>query len=109
MPIVFVVDGDRVLTAVDQKPKRSRALRRLDNIRSNPRVAVLADEFNEDWSRLWWARGDGVAEVLDPARPESDRALDLLVDRYSQYRDERPRGPVISISVHRWSGWSAGG
>jgi len=106
VPVTFAVEGDRVLVAVDGKPKRTRRLRRLRNIRENPRVAVLADVFDpEDWSRLWWVRADGTARVLDA--PELLAGpLDLLAARYRQYRDARPAGPVIEITVERWLGWS---
>ena len=60
VPIVFAVDGDTIYTAVDGKPKRSRQLQRLANIAAHPRVTVLADRYDEDWSQLWWVRADGV-------------------------------------------------
>jgi PPOX class probable F420-dependent enzyme len=105
VPVTFTVDGDHVYTAVDHKPKRDRDLKRLRNIRSNPRVAVLADHYTDDWARLWWVRADGTAGILtDPA--EMAGPIDLLVRRYRQYREHRPEGPVIAISVHRWSGWT---
>src|SRR5919204_723082 len=86
VPFCFVLDGDDVLSAVDAKPKRTTRLRRLDNVRVNPSVSVLVDHYEEDWTRLWWVRLDGRAEVLeDGAR--SERALGLLSDKYSQYRE----------------------
>ena len=60
VPIAFACVDDVVWSAVDDKPKRTRALRRLDNVRANPRVALLADHYDEDWSALWWVRADGV-------------------------------------------------
>ena len=62
VPITFAVDGDVIWSAVDDKPKRSRELKRLANIRSNPAVSVLADHYDDDWTRLWWVRADGTAE-----------------------------------------------
>jgi PPOX class probable F420-dependent enzyme len=101
----FAVDGDRLYTAVDAKPKRTRDLKRLRNIHANPHVAVLADHYDDDWSRLWWVRADATAEILqDPdamARP-----IALLRERYRQYRETPPEGPVIAISVERWTGWA---
>ena len=104
VPMVFALAGDTIYHAVDHKPKRTTALRRIANLRFDPRVSVLVDEFDEDWSRLWWARADGVGRVLAPGHAE---ALGLLAARYSQYRDRPPEGPVIAIDVQRWSGWSA--
>lgn len=101
--VTFAVEGDTVWTAVDQKPKRTRALRRLANIEANPQVALLADRYEDDWERLWWARADGTARLHDAA----PHALELLRSRYAQYRDDPPAGPFIEVAVERWSGWSA--
>jgi len=102
----FAVDGDRVYTAVDAKPKSTRDLKRVRNIRADPRVAVLADHYEDDWSRLWWVRADATAEIVeDPAAME--RPIALLRERYRQYRETPPEGPVIAISVERWTGWAS--
>jgi PPOX class probable F420-dependent enzyme len=106
VPITFAVDGDQIYTAVDHKPKRSRDLKRLHNIREDPQVAVLADHYDDDWARLWWVRCDGRATVLTGDSAMSG-PVRLLVDRYEQYRQTPPAGPVIMISVERWTGWSA--
>ena len=107
VPIVFALDGDRVYHAVDHKPKRTTKLRRLDNIAANPRVAVLVDAYDDaDWSRLWWARADGVARVLQGGA-DARAAVALLSDRYPQYRAAPPCGPVVAIDVEHWTGWSA--
>jgi len=108
VPIVFALDGDVVYSAVDAKPKRTTALRRLENVRRNPRVALLADHYDDaDWDALWWVRADGGARVLDAQEPEARRALELLAGRYAQYRAAPPRGPVLAVAVERWSGWRA--
>jgi PPOX class probable F420-dependent enzyme len=108
VPIVFALAGDTLYSAVDHKPKRTTALRRLDNVRDNPRVAVLADHYEDDWSALWWVRADGTGRVLDAGAPEAERAIDALAERYAQYGASRPDGPVLAIAVERWSGWRAG-
>jgi PPOX class probable F420-dependent enzyme len=108
VPMVFVVVGDTIYSAVDAKPKRSTALRRLANVAENPRVAVLVDHYDEDWTALWWVRADGVGRVLQVAESAEARdAVGQLVDRYSQYRNQPPGGPVLAVDVDRWSGWSA--
>ena len=78
VPIVFAVDADRVYSAVDGKPKRTWALRRLANITVNPNVAVLVDHYADDWSTLWWARADGTARVVGPDTSEGKYAIALL-------------------------------
>ena len=105
VPFCFALSGETLVTAVDQKPKRSRDLKRIANIRANPRVAVLAHSYSEDWSMLWWVRLDGTAEI-DEQGSQRDVAVDLLVDKYEQYRQARPAGAVITIAIERWQGWS---
>jgi PPOX class probable F420-dependent enzyme len=109
VPMVFALAGETIYSAVDQKPKRTTALRRLANVAVNPRVAVLADHYDDDWRELWWVRADGTGRVLDPGAGETRAAIDLLAERYEQYRGDPPAGPVLAIDVERWSGWSAAG
>jgi PPOX class probable F420-dependent enzyme len=107
VPIAFAVAGDTIYSAVDAKPKRTRVLRRLANVRENPAVSLLVDHWDEeDWERLWWARADGAGRVLDPADPEAARAAGLLRERYPRQRDA---GQVLAVDVARWSGWAADG
>lgn len=104
VPIVFAVDDDRIYSAVDQKPKRTAALRRLTNVQANPAVSVLVDHYDDDWSKLWWVRADGRGRVLASDDLEARRAVALLRQRYPQ---QRAAGAVLAVDVERWSGWSA--
>jgi PPOX class probable F420-dependent enzyme len=105
VPIAFAVAGDTVYSAVDAKPKRSRALRRLANVRANPAVSLLVDHWDEeDWDRLWWVRADGRGRVLDPGEGEARRAVELLRERYPRQRAD---GEVLAVAVERWRGWTA--
>ena len=104
--MTFCVSGDMIYSAVDAKPKSSRNLKRVRNIRAEPRVAVLADHYETDWTRLWWVRADGWAEIID--NPEAMAGpIRQLKDRYESYLHHPPEGPVIAIRVDRWIGWSA--
>jgi PPOX class probable F420-dependent enzyme len=107
VPITFALDGDTLYTAVDHKPKRTTRLRRLENVAANPRVSVLADHYEDDWSKLWWAHADGMARIAEPGASEHERGISALAARYPQYVEERPSDSVIVISVSRWSGWRA--
>lgn len=104
VPFVFVATGERtLLSAVDAKPKRSRNLRRIENIRRDPRVTVLAHHYDdEDWSQLWWVRAEGTATITESSPPGSDQ----LQGRYPQYSGQ-DLGPWIVIEVHHLTGWQA--
>jgi len=105
VPIVFVVTGDVVWSAVDGKPKSTRALKRLANIAVNPAVSVLVDHYDDDWSQLWWVRADGTAQVVEVGEPGTDEALDALAAKYPQHAADRPAGPLVRVAVTRWTAW----
>jgi PPOX class probable F420-dependent enzyme len=105
VPCCFAVDGGRVVTAVDAKPKSTTALRRLDNVRANPSVALLVDHYDDaDWSQLWWVRVDGTARVVDGVA-EREAALAALAAKYPQYRETPPPGPVVVVEPTAWRSW----
>jgi len=107
VPVVFAMDGERIHLAVDSKPKRSEELARVSNLRRDPRCSLLVHGYDEDWTRLWWARADGRATVTDAA-PGLERTFALLRDRYPQYgQGTRAIGPAMVVEILRWSSWSA--
>lgn len=106
VPIVFAAKEDRILTPIDHKPKRTLRVQRLVNIAHEPRVTVLIDYYDDDWTRLWWVRADGVATVLESTDPRHSQAAALLATRYRQYREHPIEGPIIDIAVTNWSSWS---
>jgi PPOX class probable F420-dependent enzyme len=106
VPIVFAIDGDHLYTAVDHKPKSTTRLARLENIAANPQVSVLAQHYNDDWEQLWWVRADGEAVVLESA-DHRQKAVDLLMAKYAQYRSQAPSGNVIAVRIDRLTGWAA--
>jgi PPOX class probable F420-dependent enzyme len=105
VPVCFAADGDRVVSIVDDKPKRSARLARLANVRAHPAVSLIVDEYDDDWSRLWWVRADGSAVVVDGG-VDHERAVAALGKKYAQYREVRPSGAVLVITVEQWSGWA---
>ena len=106
VPICFAWDGTALYSAVDAKPKRTRELRRLQNIRANPKVCVVIDHYEEAWEQLRWVILQGRAEILTG---DTEHALDLLREKYPQYATVRlPVGaPVIRVTPTRVLTWSA--
>jgi PPOX class probable F420-dependent enzyme len=106
VPVVFAVDGPDLVSAVDSKPKTTVHLQRLENLRQDPRAALLVDHYEEDWSKLWWVRFDCVGRIVESG-PEFDGAIAALVEKYEQYRSSPPPGPVIRLRVGSLTSWSA--
>lgn len=105
VPIVFAVDGDRVYSIADPKPKRGLDLQRHRNLAANPAASLLVDVYDEAWEGLWWARGDGTGRVVE-AGMDRELAVRLLRAKYPQYGTwTQPFGAATVIEVRRWSGW----
>jgi len=87
VPVCFVFDGACLYSAIDAKPKRGdpRRLRRLQNLRENPRATLLVDQYEEEWAQLRYLLITARADILTGGS-DRDRALALLRDKYPQYR-----------------------
>jgi PPOX class probable F420-dependent enzyme len=108
VPIVFVIEGNTLYSATDQGP---RPVKRLRNLERDPRVTVLVDVYDEDWSKVWWIRMRGTGRAIDNGL-ERDRALALLWEKYPQFSTAPPdegQGPVMAVDVNEWSGWAYSG
>lgn len=107
VPITFSLKDNHLFTMVDSKPKTTMRLSRLENIAANPRVSVLADRYDHDWTRLWWVRIDGTATVTEQG-PDWEMGQTLLIGKYRQYRDEPPSGAAIVVGIGsvNWWEWS---
>jgi PPOX class probable F420-dependent enzyme len=110
VPIVFVWSDDVLYTPLDRKPKRDddwHALRRVRNIETNGRVAVVIDRYDEDWSHLAWVMLEGVATILESG-VERDAAATLLLAKYAQYETLSLEGrPIVRVEIERASEWSS--
>jgi PPOX class probable F420-dependent enzyme len=105
VPIVFVVDGDRLYSATDDGPRPAKRLR---NLARDPRATVLVDAYDEDWAQVWWVRLAGRGRTVTDAG-ERAHALALLWEKYPQFGDAPPEeaaGPVMAVDIERWSGWA---
>lgn len=105
VPCCFALSGETIYTSVDAKPKSTRVLRRLDNIRRNGRASLLVDYYEEEWSELWWVRADGRARILESASAEETDAMALLRSKYPQYSRVALTGPVIALEIETWRSW----
>jgi PPOX class probable F420-dependent enzyme len=111
VPACFVLVGETLYQAIDGKPKSvsPAQLRRVKNVRANPRAALLIDHYVEDWGRLWYVLLAGKARIVEPG-PEQQRAILALKRKYPQYRTTLPLAPdalLISIDVQRLRRWQA--
>ena len=106
VPICFSLDGDRLVSVVDGKPKRSTDLLRLANVRAHDAVSLLVDHYDDDWTRLWWVRLDGMAEVVVAGSLYED-AIARLTTKYPQYETTPPTGSVLLITVTGVTAWEA--
>ncbi len=105
VPVVFCEHGGALFIPIDGKPKSGRKLRRVRNIEANPAVSLLVDEYEDDWSRLRWARADGTATVV-PLQPAVRAAL---LEKYPQYETTAMGSTAIRVAIERIRSWSAGG
>lgn len=109
VPICYAFDGERIYTAIDLKPKQvnGRKLKRIRNILENPKVAIVIDDYSEDWSELAYVMIRGAAEIIEDGE-ERDWAESLLREKYEQYAGLLERGcAVIRIIPERVASWGA--
>lgn len=108
VPVCYAVVGGTVVIAVDEKPKRGGRLARLRDIARDPRVTMLVDRYEDDWTRLAWVRIEGRAAVQERGE-EHPAALEALRARYPQYREMRiEKLTLIVITPERVVGWRWG-
>ena len=114
VPVVFARCGERLWSAVDGKPKASTALARLSNVRRDPRVSLLLDAYEQDWSRLWWLRIAGRASVITRANADSEATIEAaaraLQTKYPQYGETpvfRGEPTLLSIEIQSIRSWCA--
>jgi PPOX class probable F420-dependent enzyme len=104
LPVTFAVWEAAVWSAIDQKPKRAAEPARVRRLRRRPQAALLVDRYDDDWSRLAWVelRGPVSVEPLGPA-------LDALTEKYPQYVEQPPQGPLLRLAPERFACWRAEG
>ena len=109
VPVCFAYDGQTFYSAVDGKPKHGGPLARVRNIEANPEIALLVDEYSEDWDRLWYIMIRGRAAILREGE-EHAKALGLLRQKYAQYLSAQllpPDAVVIGIRPDKIIPWGS--
>ncbi len=111
IPLCFWFDGARFYFVIDEKPKRKggTAIKRMKNIAANPRVALVIDHYDEDWTRLAYVLVHGDAKIVDD-EAEYMLAIQHLRHKYAQYRAmqlTREKNPAIRIEPTRIHAWGA--
>jgi PPOX class probable F420-dependent enzyme len=110
VPVCFVYDGKVFYSAVDRKPKHvaPEKLARLRHITASPQIALIVDEYGEDWGKLWYILVRGKAKLIaKSAHQERARAIRLLRAKYPQYAAAMlpDDAPVIRITPERVTSW----
>lgn len=109
VPVVYAFDGERFVTPLDGKPKRVALakLRRVRDMRANPHVALVIDQYDEDWSRLAWVQVRGLASIATEGGIYTN-GITLLGERYPQYATVALVGqPLIVITPSEIRSWRA--
>ncbi len=113
VPIVFARHKDIIWSPVDGKPKSGGELARIRNLRKNPKVSLLLDCYEQDWSSLWWIRIEGIANIVE-AVSETDAhiaaAVRALRRKYVQYQEIpvlRQPATLIAIKPTKMTSWCA--
>lgn len=111
VPICFVVDGDRVYSVIDEKPKRTQRLKRVRNIEETGRATLVVDHYEDNWQQLGWVMLRGDAAIVEPGT-EHAAAIASLRDRYPQYLtmtlDEAPLLRIEASHATEWWAEAAG-
>ena len=109
VPVCYCIIGDSIYFSIDQKPKRAnvRGLKRLRNIEQNPKVSLVIDRYDENWTRLAWVMLRGKAEILDDGDEHAVAQKDLA-QRYPQYRTMQLAPlPVVATRITHVAAWGA--
>jgi PPOX class probable F420-dependent enzyme len=105
LPVTFALAEGRIWSAIDQKPKRAAEPARLRFLRRDPRAALTVDRYSDDWEELAWVQVLGSVRILDAS--EGASGLAALREKYEQYREKVPPGPLLALEPERYLWWRA--
>ncbi len=105
LPVTFVVAEGAVWSAIDDKPKQAEEPARVRYLRRRQDAALVADVYDDDWSRLAWVQLLGRVDIV-PVE-SSDDAIAALAAKYPPYAEQTPPGPLLRLAVERTLHWRA--
>jgi PPOX class probable F420-dependent enzyme len=78
IPFCYAFDGGHFYFVVDEKPKRQtgKPLKRIRNMLENPQVALVIDDYNDDWTQLAYVLVTGSAQLVED-ESEYDAVLSI--------------------------------
>ena len=109
IPIVFATDGINLFTPLDEKPKRvaPHELKRVRNLLVNAEVAIVVDEYHENWTRLAWVLIRGRGEIVEQGTAHAT-GVRLLEEKYPQYKVMPLENRLlIVVKPRRVTSWGA--
>ena len=101
--VVFCQVDEAIWIPIDGKPKSGAKLKRVRNIEATGHASLLVDQYDDDWSKLRWARADGNASVL--ATPT--QVATAFLHKYPQYATTPLGNTAIRLVPRRVRQWSA--
>ena len=113
IPICYAFDGITIYSPIDRKPKSVSAqdLKRVRNLEVNQYVCLIIDDYSDNWAELSYVQISGTARLIEPddeLQAEHRRAVEMLRDKYPQYRSmDIDRTPMIKITPTRLKAWRA--
>jgi PPOX class probable F420-dependent enzyme len=109
VPVVFVFDGNHFFIPVDEKRKTAKPekLKRIRNIQDNPNVALLIDEYSEDWTKLAFVMIQGKASIASTGEGNTQvrEAYKKLMTKYVQYQKVGIGEMCIIITPNKVASW----
>ena len=109
LPICYNEAGETLFSPIDAKPKRVplHRLKRVQNIQKNPHVALVIDDYSEDWTALSYVILHGRAQILTGGSA-FERAILALREKYPQYHHMAiQENPMIAVHLERVVSWGA--
>ena len=75
------------------------------NITANPHVALVVDDYSEEWIELAYVLIQGRAELVEDSQ-EQRRAESMLREKYPQYEELLEEGcTIIKVTPERVISW----